>query len=84
MIVGSVSHLDDSKTDLAREIHRLTRLRVKLGSSLDRGAIVHHNFESSLVVEVKSVEHLELALMEYKQLVLGQLNKLFSLAGMIC
>ena len=45
MIVGSVSYLDDAIMDLAREIHRLFRLRVRLESSPDRGAIVRHNSE---------------------------------------
>ena len=43
MTMGSVSHLDEAKKDLAREVHRLE-------SSLDGGAIVHHNSASSLVV----------------------------------
>ena len=54
MTMGSVSHHDEAKKDLAREVHRLARLRVRLESSRNRGAIVHHKSESSLMVEVKS------------------------------
>ena len=43
-------------------------------SAPDEGSIVHHNSESSLVVEVMSKQHLDLALMELKELVLGNLN----------
>ena len=54
MTMGSVSHLDKDKKDLAREVHRLACLGVRSESSPDGGAIVHHNSESSLVVDVKS------------------------------
>ena len=53
MTMGSVSHLDEAKKDLEREVHRLSMLGVRLESSPDGGAIVHHNSVSSLVVEVK-------------------------------
>ena len=61
MTMGSVSHFDEVKKDLAREVHKLSRLGVRLGSSLDGGAIVHENSESSLVVEVMSKQHVDLA-----------------------
>ena len=49
MAMGSVSHLDEAKKNLAREMHRLARLGVRLKSALDGGAVVHHKSESSLV-----------------------------------
>ena len=79
MTIGSVSHLDEAKKDLAREVHRLARLGVRLESAPDGGAIVHHNSESSFVVEVKYKQHLDLSLMEMKESVLGKLNESFSL-----
>ena len=45
--------------------------------------MVHHNFESSLVFEVKSKQHLDQSLMELKESVLGNLNEEFSLGGMV-
>ena len=45
MTMGSVSHLDEAKKDLAREVHRLARLVVRLESDLDGCAIIHHNSE---------------------------------------
>ena len=39
MTMGSVSHHDEAKKDLAREVHRLARLGVRLESSLDGGAM---------------------------------------------
>ena len=50
MSIASVSHLNEAKKDLSRYVHRLARLEVRLESSLDGGAIVHHNSASSLVV----------------------------------
>ena len=57
----------------------LARLGVRLEDSLNDGFTVHHNSESSLVVEVKSKQHFDLALMDLKESVLGKLNKSFYL-----
>ena len=62
----------------------MSRLGVTLECSLDGGAMVPHNSESSLVVEVKSKQHHHQDLMELKELVLGKLNKSFSLGGIVC
>ena len=83
MTMGSVSHLDEAKEDLAREIQGLAMLRVRLESSPDGGVIVHHNSVSSLMVELMSKQHLDLDLMELKESVLGKLNESFSLGGMV-
>ena len=37
--------------------------------------MIHHNYDSSLVVEVKSKQHLDPLLMELKELVIGNLNE---------
>ena len=57
---------------------------MRLESSLDGCAVVHHYSESSLVVEVKSKQHLDLALMELKESILTKLNEYFYLWGMVC
>ena len=54
--IGILPHLDEAKKDLARKLHRLARLGVRFSGP---GVIVHHNSESSLVVEVKSKQHLD-------------------------
>ena len=74
----SVSHVEKSKKDLVKYVHRLARLGVRLEDSPNGGFMVHHNSESSLVVEVKSKQHLDQPLMELKESVLGKLNKSFS------
>ena len=57
---------------------------MRLESTPYGGAIVHHNSESSLVLEVKSKQHLDLALMELKESFLVKLNESFSLGVMVC
>ena len=75
MTIGSVSYIDEAKKDLAKEVHRMARLVVSLEGYPNWGAIVHHNSESSLVFKVKSEQHLDLALMEFKEFVLDKLNE---------
>ena len=45
MTISSVSHLDEAKKDLVREVHRFDRLGVMLKSASHGGAIVNHNSE---------------------------------------
>ena len=66
-IMDSVSHVDEPKKDLVKDVHRLARLGVRLEDSPNSGLIVCHNFESSLVVEVNSKQHLDQSLMELKE-----------------
>ena len=54
---------------------------MRLESFVDGGAIVHHNSKSSLVVELKSKLHLDLALMDLKESVIRKLNESFSIGG---
>ena len=66
MTMSSVSHLEESKKDTVNDVHRFARLCVSLEDSPNGGFMVHHNSESSLVVEVKSKQHLDQPLMELK------------------
>ena len=84
MTMGSVSHLDNAKMYIASEVHSLDRLGARLKSYPDGGAIVLHKSKTFLVVEVKSKQHLDLDLMEFKESVLRKLNGSFSLGwGML-
>ena len=58
MAMGSVSHVDEEKKELAKDVHRLSLLGVRLEDSPNGCYMVHHNSDSSLVVEVKSKQHL--------------------------
>ena len=79
----SVTHVEESKRNLVKDVHRLSRLGFRLEYSPSDGFVVHHNSESSLVVEMKSKQHLDQTLMELKESVLGKLNESFSFGGMV-
>ena len=64
--MGSVSYMDEAKKDLVKEVHRLARLGVRLEGSMNGGVMVHHNSDSSLVIVVKSKQHLDQPLIELK------------------
>ena len=50
MTMGGVSHIEESKKDLVRDVHRLSRFGVRLEDSSNGGFMVHDNSDSSLVV----------------------------------
>ena len=76
--IGSVSHAEQAKRNLVKDVHRLARLGVRIEYSPIGGLVVCHNSES-LVVEVKSKQHLNHTLMELKESVLSKLSESFSL-----
>ena len=74
MTMDSVSHVDKVKKYLVKVVQRLARLGVSLEDSPNGGFMVHHHSESSLMVEVKSKQHLDQPLMELKESVLSKIN----------
>ena len=74
---GSVSHVEEFKTNLVRDGHMLALLGVRIEDSLNGGVVVYHNSESSLVVEVKSKKHLNPLLIELKELDLWNMYESF-------
>ena len=50
MTMGSVSHVEESKKDLVKDVHSVSRLGVRFADSPNDGFMVHHNSKSSLVV----------------------------------
>ena len=60
MSMGSTAHVEDEKKELVKEVHRLARLGVRLVDSTSGGVSVHPSSESSLIVEVKKGQHLDL------------------------
>ena len=81
MNMGNVYHVEESMNDLVNDVHRLDRLCVRLEDSPKGDFMVHHNSDSSLVVEVKSKQHLDMLLIYLKESVLGRFNELFSQGG---
>ncbi len=56
-------------------VHWLDCLGVRIEDSPIGGVVVHHNCESSLLVEVKYKQHHYETLMKLKESVLGKLNE---------
>jgi hypothetical protein len=79
--MGSASHVVEGKKDLARDVHHLARLRVRLFDS-DEGSIgVQSISESSLVSEVKEKQYLDASLVRLKESVKDQKVEVFSQGG---
>ena len=55
MSMGNTAHVEDEKKELVKDIHRLTRLGMRLVDFTCGGASINPSSESSLVVEVKKV-----------------------------
>ena len=79
--VGSVSHVVEGKKELARDVHRLARLRVRLFDSAEGSIGFQSSSESSLVSEVKKKQYLEASLVRLKESVKDQKVKVFSQGG---
>ena len=79
--MGSTTDIEEEKKELAKDVHRLDRLGVRLVDSTSGGISVHPSSESSLVVKVKQVQHLDHVLMELNDSVLINMNESFTLGG---
>ncbi|WMV09011.1 hypothetical protein MTR67_002396 [Solanum verrucosum] len=64
--MGSVAHVKEERKELAKDVHRLARLGVRLMSISDGGVMVQNGAESSLVVEVKEKQDNDPILLELK------------------
>ena len=82
--MGSVSHVVEGKKELARDVHYLTRLRVRLFDSAEGSIGVQSSSESSLVLEVKEKQYLDASLVRLKESVKDQKVEVFSQGGMVC
>ena len=51
--MGSTSYVDEEKMELAKDVHRFTRLGVRIMNSTEGGILVIYRAESYLVSEVK-------------------------------
>ena len=64
--MGSVSHVVEGKKELARDVHRLARLGVRLFDSTEGSIGVQSSSESSLVSEVKEKQYLDASLVKLR------------------
>ncbi|KAH0683287.1 hypothetical protein KY285_020793 [Solanum tuberosum] len=65
--MGSTTHVEEEKKELAKEVHRLARLAVRLMDSIEGGVVVMNGSESSLVSEVKYKKDQDPLLLELKE-----------------
>jgi len=65
--MGSLAHLEAYQRPLAKEVHRLASLGVRLADSSEGGVIVQNRAESSLVVEVKEKQYNDPFLVQLKE-----------------
>ncbi|XP_070022120.1 uncharacterized protein [Nicotiana sylvestris] len=65
--MGSLTHLEAYQRPLAREVHQLTSLGVRLADSNEGGVIVQNGAELSLVVEVKEKQFNDPLLAQLKE-----------------
>ena len=56
-------------------LHRFVHLGVRFEDFPNGGFMVHHNTLSSLAVEMKCMNHLDLSLIELKESTLGKLKE---------
>ena len=76
--MGSVSHVVEGKKELARNVHRLARLVVRLFDSAEGSIGVQSSSESSLVSKVKEKQYLDASLVRLKESVKDQKVEVFS------
>ncbi|WMV32714.1 hypothetical protein MTR67_026099 [Solanum verrucosum] len=60
------AHVEEERKELAKDVHRLARLEVRLMSISDGGVMVHNRAASSLVGEVMEKQDSDLILLELK------------------
>ncbi|XP_070042635.1 uncharacterized protein [Nicotiana tomentosiformis] len=65
--MGSLAHLEICQRSLAREVHQLASLGVRLADSSEGGVIVQNMAESLLVVEVKEKQYDDPLLLQLKE-----------------
>ncbi|WMV13735.1 hypothetical protein MTR67_007120 [Solanum verrucosum] len=76
--MGSVAHVEEERKELAKDVHRLAYLGVRLMSISDGDVKVQNGSESSLVVEVKEKQDSDPILLQLKGTVHQQRVDVFS------
>ena len=79
--MGSLSYLGVEKRELARELHQLASLGVKLLEAEDSGVTIQDTVVSSLVVEVKSQQQEDPSLEQLRAKAQNQQILAFDIAG---
>ncbi|MDV3181169.1 MAG: hypothetical protein Q8830_02985 [Candidatus Phytoplasma australasiaticum] len=76
--IRSMGHVEEEKKELAKDVHHFDRFGVRLADSNDGGSYVQNGAESSVVVNVKAKQDLDLSLILLKKLVAKKNIEVFS------
>ena len=79
--MGTVAHVEEKRKELVKDVHRLSRLGVRLMSISDSGVTVQNGAESSLLVEVKEKQESDPILLELKGAINNERVEVFSQGG---
>lgn len=82
--MSSTTHVEEDKKQLAKDMHRLARSRVRLKDSNEGGVVVMNMYESSLVSKVKDKKDQHPVLLELKENVLKKKVMALEKRGMDC
>ena len=83
LCMGSTTHLEEEKKELAKDVHRLKLLEVLLMDSTEGGIVLMNGVESLLVSEVKGKHDQNLILLELNANVQNQKVLKFEQRGMV-
>ena len=64
--MGINAHVEEENSDFSKEVHRLTRLGVRLMDCTEGGIVVNNGAESSLVSEMKEKKYQDPILLDFK------------------
>ena len=70
--MGSVTHVEEERKEIVKDVHRLARLGVRLMSISNNGVTVQNGAESSLIVEFKKKQDSDPIVLELKGAVHNQ------------
>jgi len=78
LYIGSVSHVDDDKKELVRDVCRFANLGVRLVDSTKCGVMVQNGSKSSFLSDVKAKQCVDPILVELKEAVVKKYVEAFS------
>ena len=79
--MGSVTHVEEERKEIVKDVHRLARLGVRLMSISNSGAAVQNGVEYYMVVRVKEKQDSDPILLELKGAVHNQRVEVFFQGG---
>src|SRR5688572_15811 len=76
--MNSVSHVEDERKELVRDVHRLARLGVRLVDSSNGSVTIQNGSESSLLEDAKAKQDMDPSLVDLKKSVETKVIESFS------